>query len=215
MTHDPSSFKQVAVLTGLTALIGGAEISNVDAATVSEINTALNLSSVGSSTVSQNLSFKGFNAALGGLTGELTGVQLTLFSTVNTPFPSSATVSVELFGTFFPSSATSPNPLSGPPSGHVGFDFNFTNINGVSGTTTLADYMGSFSAVATLMGTGGSALFPVHWFGQTGGEGLTVTYTYIPTAAVPLPATLPLFAGGLAGLGFMTWRGRRKQTAKE
>ena len=36
MTHDPNSFKKVAVLTGLTVLIGGAEISNAHANTISD-----------------------------------------------------------------------------------------------------------------------------------------------------------------------------------
>ena len=35
MTHDPNSFKKVAALTGLTVLIGGAEISNAHATTFS------------------------------------------------------------------------------------------------------------------------------------------------------------------------------------
>jgi hypothetical protein len=37
---------------------------------------------------------------------------------------------------------------------------------------------------------------------------LTLTYDYTP--ATPLPAALPLFATGLAGLGLLGWRRKRK-----
>jgi hypothetical protein len=206
MTHDPSSFKKVAVLTGLTALIGGAEISDADAAAVSQTDTFA-FSTAGGSPATINLSFNGFNTAF----GTLTGVELTLNSQVRVPQFTSATTSVEVFGNPFPSS---PNPV--PFDNTLGFfstvfpnDF---TLNGVSGTATLADYIGgSFDAVLTL--TGGSIFGSPIWFGDLAPEGLTVTYTYTPTT--PLPATLPLFAAGLAALGFTTWRSRRKQTAKE
>ena len=203
MTHDPSSFKQVAVLTGLTVLIGGAEISNADAATFSQRDEFF-LTTFGSSPATQDLSFNGFNTAL----GQLTAVTLNLTSHVFLPPLSSATTSVELFGNPFPSSPN-PVPFNNTTVVFVTDDNNFT-LNGVSGTATLADYIGgSFNAHLTLTGP----VFPngAQWRGGTN-EGLTVTFTYNP---VPLPATLPLFAGGLAGLGFMTWRSRRKQTAKE
>jgi hypothetical protein len=196
MTHDPSSFKKVAALTGLTALIGGAEISNADAATFPQFHT-FGFSSPGT----QNVPFESFNAL--GISGVLTGVTLSLRSTVTVPVGSSATTSLEIFSTPFPST---PNPV--PFSGSTSTQGNNFTLNGVSGNATLADYINSnFDAVVTL--TGGSG---VHWFASILGEGLTVTYTYTPT---PLPATLPLFVGGLASLGFMTWRSRRKQTAKE
>jgi hypothetical protein len=197
MTDEPRSFKKVAVLTGLTALIGGAEISNADAATVSQRNT------FGFSPSSVNLSFKSFNAL--GISGELTGVTLNLVSHVFLPAFTSATTSVDIFSTPFPST---PNPV--PFNNATAFgatDVNDFTLNGVSGNATLADYINSnFNAVLTL--TGGSGVL---WTG-TGPEGLTVTYTY---TATPLPATLPLFVGGLAGLGFTAWRSRRKQTPKE
>ena len=203
MTHDPNSFKKVAVLTGLTALIGGAEISSADAATTSQTDS-FNFSTVGGSPATINLPFNGFDTAL----GMLTGVTLRLSSNVQLPPLTSATTSVELFGNPFPSSPN-PVPFNNPTLSTLNFGNGFT-LNGVSGTATLADYIGgSFNAHLTLTGP----VFPngAQWRGGTN-EGLTVTFTYNP---VPLPATLPLFAGGLAGLGFMTWRSRRKQTAKE
>jgi hypothetical protein len=41
---------------------------------------------------------------------------------------------------------------------------------------------------------------------------MTFTVEEIPTV-VPLPAALPLFAGGLGGLGLMDWRRRRRAAA--
>jgi hypothetical protein len=190
MTHDTSSFKKVAVLTGLTAVIGGAEISNADAATTSQTDA---ISLITNTTATEMLPFNGFDPAL----GTLTGVELSVVTFVSVPPGSSATTSVQIFGNTFPVNST---------------NFNKFDVNGVSGSATLADYIGgSFDAEAIL--TGGPGF--VGWSGIATaiGEGLTVTYTYTPTT--PLPTTLPLFAGGLAALGFTTWRSRRKQAAKE
>jgi hypothetical protein len=154
MTHDLNSLKKVAVLTGLTVLIGGAEISNVDAATVSEMDTFGPLSSSSPLPVTQNLSFNGFSAsaALAGVQGQLTGVQLILNSSVHVPTLNSATASVEVFGTF-PHSTTSPNPATFTnPTGLTGTPGWSFNLDGLSGGATLADYMGSFSALLTLNG---------------------------------------------------------------
>ena len=205
MTHDTSSFKKVAVLTGLTALVGGAEISNADAATTSQTD-AIGLSTSGGATATEMLPFSGFNPAL----GTLTAVELSVVSNVVFQIgATSATTSVQIFGNTFP---TVPVSFSNPGAGFAVDVNNFGPLNGVSGTATLADYIGG-SFDASLMLTGGPG--SVGWFGDLPslGEGLTVTYTYTPTT--PLPATLPLFVGGLAALGFTTWRSRRKQTAKE
>lgn len=47
---------------------------------------------------------------------------------------------------------------------------------------------------------------------KIGINGVNTTYDFEATVATPLPAALPLFATGLAGLGFLARR-RRKQTA--
>jgi hypothetical protein len=44
-------------------------------------------------------------------------------------------------------------------------------------------------------------------------EDSTVFPDAADTAATPLPAALPLFAGGLGGLGFFGWRRKRKAQA--
>lgn len=199
MTHDPNSFKKIAVLTGLTALIGGAEISNADAATITQTDN-FNFSTSGSATATRDLPFNGFTAP-----GVLTSVEIQLISNVALSAMSSATATVRIFGNTFSSV-----PFSNATTSFVVEADNFGPVNGVSGSATLADYMGSnFDAVLTLTG-GSAASGSVLWAGDESPEGLTVTYTY-----TPLPATLPLFVSGLAGLGFTTWRSRRKQTAKE
>ena len=64
------------------------------------------------------------------------------------------------------------------------------------------------------------ALFEVNCEGACSGEGwvgnLAVSYTFDPPPSeTPLPAALPLFATGVAGLAAMGLRKRRKQKAKE
>lgn len=56
------------------------------------------------------------------------------------------------------------------------------------------------------------------FFGETFGVGTicqtcTFRVSEIQVEAVPLPASLPLFAGGLGGLGFMSWWRKRKRSA--
>jgi hypothetical protein len=48
----------------------------------------------------------------------------------------------------------------------------------------------------------------VNWANWTYADGDTVKVSFAPTSAVPLPAALPLFGGGLAALA---WLGRRKR----
>lgn len=66
MKHDTGSFKKVAVLTGLTVLVGGAEISHANADTVSQ-DITFNFTNPDTGSVTDLLSFSGFNTALGTL----------------------------------------------------------------------------------------------------------------------------------------------------
>ncbi len=206
MTHDPHSFKKVAALTGLTVLIGGAEISNADAATFSDPTQTFSYTigmqfQSGGSTLSPDgtLSFAGFNAGL----GTLTQVEVQLNSNFN--FDSrSVDASVTLAGEFIGSS----NPTNGSAPSTVNVPFN----EDVFFTTSLSPFI--TSSISADLAFGVSDGFGT-WSGSGSPAGITVTYTYTPVSSTPLPATLPLFAGGLAGLGFTTWRGRRKQTAKK
>jgi hypothetical protein len=202
VAHDPNSFKKIAVLTGLTVLIGGAEISNADAATTTPQTDTFNFTigsefDGGSSSTSESLSFAGFNASL----GTLTEVDVEVNSSINSN-ATSLGASVTLPGQPFASLSTN----------SVG-----SFIEGPSGVTTgLSGFIGStWSASLALSSSDGF----ITWCGGeatcVGTTGLTVTYDYTPVSATPLPATLPLFASGLAGLGITTWRRRRKQTAKK
>jgi hypothetical protein len=44
--------------------------------------------------------------------------------------------------------------------------------------------------------------------------GFAITYDLVSDGTVPLPAALPLFATGLAGLGLLGWRTKRKLTTE-
>lgn len=198
MTHDPNSFKKVAVLTGLTVLIGGTEISNANASTTAPQTDTFfysigSFSDGGSSNTSNSLSFTGFNTSLGTLTE--VDVQLNSYISSNA-ISLSASVA-----------------LAGQPVGST------TSTGEFDKTATFTTSLSSFetttiTAALSLMTSDGFATWGSMGSSNTP-EGLTVSYEYTPTSATPLPATLPLFAGGLAGLGFTTWRRRRKQTAKE
>jgi hypothetical protein len=205
MSHDQSSFKKVAVLTGLTMLVGGAEIYEADAATVTqEINMPIiQTAGYGSQSNSDTLFFNQFNAsgALAGAT--LTDVQFSLISNISasgTLSTLSAQVSVD----------------SGVQIGPTGSDtgsFNFGPTEGVLSPPALSFYEGSstFGVLLTLNVQSYEEYAIVTW-DPPPPDGVTVTYTYTPaTSATPLPAALPLFTTGLAGLGFATWRRRRKQ----
>ena len=52
---------------------------------------------------------------------------------------------------------------------------------------------------------------------MSGGEGFSFDYTIRgidpPPLGTPLPAALPLFAGGLGALGVFGWRRKRKAVA--
>jgi hypothetical protein len=208
VAHDPSTFKKAAVLTGLTVLIGGAEISNANAATISDPTQTFDIS-IGSagggspSSTTDNLMFVGFNASLGTLTQVEVQLNSTISSDVGThTSPASLDASVTLAGQPIGSPFTTTTPVTS------GAAYN----EDVLFTTSLSSFeASSITAALALSTSDGFAT----WVGSGNPAGLTVTYTYTPTSATPLPATLPLFAGGLAALGFTTWRSRRKLTSKE
>lgn len=198
MAHDPNAFKKIAVLTGLTVLIGGTEISKANANTMPPQTDTFFYSigafgDGGSSNTSNSLSFVGFNTSL----GTLTEVDVQLNSFINSS-ATSLTASVSLAGQSVGSTTSTGE-----------FDKTATFTTSLSSFETA-----TITAALSLMTSDGFA----NWGSASSihtPEGLTVSYEYTPTSATPLPATLPLFAGGLAGLGFTTWRRRRKQTAKE
>ena len=197
MAHDPNTFKKAAVLTGLTVLIGGAEISNAGAATISDPTQTFNLSipfQFTPGSTSTDLMFAGFNASLGTLT-QVEVVQNSTISSDARTLNASTTLAAHSVGSFTTTPVT-----------------NAAFNEDVFFTTSLSSFeTSSITAHLALSTSDGFAT----WAGSGNPAGLTVTFTYTPTSAVPLPATLPLFAGGLAGLGFTTWRRRRKLTAKE
>lgn len=189
MSHYPSSSKKVAVLTGLTMLVSGAEILSANANTTIPEVEPFNIGNAGGG---GDLNFNQFNES-----GTLTGVKFELNSNVSIFNSNGFTASVSVLG----------GPL---------FSQNFAGLFSTSQT------LGSNPAFI------GGGEFPVHVLlennceGPCSGEGwqgtLAVSYTFDPlpsTSETPLPAALPLFATGVAGLAVMGLRKRRKQKAKE
>jgi hypothetical protein len=190
--HDPGSFKKAAVLTGLTVMMGGAEVSTADAATTVPQVLPFNISNTFHPPV--NLDFNQFNDAGGTLT--LTGVNVGLNSNIdigNTNGSFTATVSVNSAQLF---STGSPGPFNGSTT--LGANPFFVGL-------------GTFPVVLALNPNCEGTCSGEGWLGQ-----VSVSFNYDPAqSAVPLPAALPLFASGAAGLGVLGWRNRRKQKTKK
>ena len=203
MTQDAGSFKKIAVLTGITALIGGAEISQSKATTLtpSQSQTFTSFTQTGNGTTDSSVGpYNDFSSAL----GTLTGVQFGLSSSISGNFafndyPGSLTATVTVDGITI-----------GTPASTTGtYDFSVTNLN----STLLAYVTGgsTFNATLALTVSDCEGTCAVTW--DPPAASLVVDYAYTPVSTTPVPAALPLFTTGLAGLGFTTWRSRRKQKA--
>jgi hypothetical protein len=213
MANEASSLKKAAVLTGLTMVMGGAEVSTVDAATITFTPTSLNntfsitAGTFSVATASPSPSFQQFDPSL----GTLTSVDFSLDSNISassSSFSFNATITVDN-GVQLSSQSNTLGNYDVPT---------FTGLVGAAAANNAAFYKGTgFFPVVLTLNNMFNENSTITWDGKGSGTsletGLTLTYDYTP-AAVPLPATLPLFATGLAGLGFTTWLGRRKQKPK-
>jgi hypothetical protein len=204
MTQDERSFKKIAVLTGMTALIGGAEISQSNAATTAPQTLSFTtLTQMGNGTTpDESVIFNDFNPTL----GTLTAVQFILNSTITAIFTTrspSATVKVdsEQIG----SSGTSTGPYDIPAQTIT----DPTILSFVTGGSTFGVNL-SLTAIGLSNDTEG---FTWNSSSPATPAGLTVDYVYDPVSTTPLPPALPLFTTGLAGLGLTAWRSLRKQKA--
>ena len=203
MIQDERSFKKIAVLTGMTALIGGAEISQSNATTTTPQTLSFStLTQMGDGTTPpESVSFNDFNPTL----GTLTAVQFILNSTItaiNTNQSPNATVKVD--SQQIGSSGTSVGPYD-------------IAVQTITDPTILSFVTGSstFDVNLSLTATGVNDTEGFSWNSSSPATpaGLTVDYVYNPVSTTPLPPALPLFTTGLAGLGLMAWRSLRKQKA--
>jgi hypothetical protein len=211
MSSDPSSLKKVAILTGLIMIIGGARISEVDAATLMQLVDMPTIETDGafSQSNSATVGFNQFNTGL----GTLTDVQLSLTSDF------SVDISAQGFNPSVSAMVKIDNVQIGPTGTALaslgGGDFSFGPTEAALSPPALSFYEGSGTFnISLLLNVVSSDVDAFVIWGSFVGEGLTLTYTYTSgVSATPLPAGLPLFATGVAGLGFTTWRSRRKQKA--
>jgi len=183
---------KAAALIGLSLAVTG--VSAAKAATISQTDTF----SLSRSDSFAEVSFAQFNPSL----GTLTHVELSLISSLSAaPLAADADIFPDL---------NNPNLTIGVTTTAAGpFDFTITGLQ--QGLTTV-DYTGSgdFPGALFLNDGPSSAI----WSGNGPGQGLTLTYDYTPAMiATPLPATLPLFASGLGGLGLFGWHRKRKARA--
>jgi hypothetical protein len=197
--HDAKSFKKVAVLTGLTVLVGGAEISSTDAATILQHQT---FNSLQENSPALTLTYNQFDPLLGTLTAAQWDLNSTIFGTF---IPTTVITDTASFSTT-PGNSTSTSGAT--TSGGIPFIATFTNFN-----ANLPPFIGLGSVFAVLQLTSSCEV-------NCGGEGwsgsVDLTYTYDPTPSnTPLPAALPLFASGAAGFGFIGWLKRKVRKTKK
>jgi len=196
MSHKRYLLSTTAVLTGLTVLVGG--VREADAATTTTPQTdTFYIEAANDFPGTTNLSFQQFNPAL----GILTSVDFSVDSYLQNYGPQSATASISVDSVQLSSQSSSSSGI---------YD---TAFSGLSGAANAAYYTGTstFNAYLSLADFSSNAL----WTGDGDYTGLTLTYDYTPTTTTPLPAALPLFATGVAGVGLTAWRRRRKQKAVE
>jgi hypothetical protein len=92
----------------------------------------------------------------------------------------------------------------------------FITLSNISGTRELSPIAPSFETAFTLTSSiNGNATQQNagQMAGTATGRSLTQAFSGATPPAIPLPATLPLFATGLIGLGLLGWRRKRKAAA--
>jgi len=212
MSNDAGLFEKVAVLIALVMVVSGAEISEVDAATLTQTADMPVIQTAGASSQSNSatVDFNQFNTAL----GTLTDVQFTLNSDIDVE------ISAQGFNPSISATVQIDSVQIGPTGTATvggGGAFSFGPTEAALSPPALPFYEGSSTFGVFLLlnvnSSEGVEAF-VTWEFFVNEDALTLTYTYTPAiSGTPLPAALPLFATGIAGLGFTTWRSRRRGKA--
>ena len=183
------------MLTALTVLVGGAEISS--AATIFQPQSYGPLQGPDSST---SLSYNLFDPSLGTLSSVTLDFAGQISETNGVAFTANLNVNAIILFT-----------VIGAGNGSV------QNVTS-STTATSAAVVAAFTGLGTFPADfhyqsvcgPGIATCGTGWSGS-----LDITYNFTPstTAETPLPAALPLFATGLGALGLLGWRRKRKAAA--
>jgi len=205
MSNDASSFNKIAVLIGLIIVVGGAQISGVDAATLTQSIAMPEIDTAGASSQSNSatVDFSQFNTAL----GTLTDVQLTLNSIID----------VEISAQGFNPDIAAMVQINGVQIGPTGTAtvggggaFSFGPTEAALSPPDLSFFEGSSTFDVSFLlnvNSSESAEAFVTWGFFANEDALTLTYTYaLGISATPLPAALPLFAGGLGMIGLFSRR---------
>jgi hypothetical protein len=193
MMQHAGSFRKIAFLAGLTALIGGAEISQSNATTLTTPpqNMGFDISATNGSPGAKTLTFNDFHPSLGTLTALQFGLNSMITNVVDDPtLTASVTIDSVLIG-----QSTSLGSFIIP----VTNETSPTILGYVTGTST---FDVNLSLSVSCDGC------DIDW--DPPQQGVTIDFLYTTT---PLPAALPLFTTGLLGLGFTTLRSRRKHKA--
>lgn len=212
--------RKAAVLIGLSIFMSG--VCDANAATITETATfdlAAPFKNPDRFTppplinvATETLVFSAFNPSL----GTLTGVEFSLDSSLSSPFCAGFIYCEDNISR---SASVAVQGATNLQQGAAFGSFNFADVSGLYDGLTTANYTGQGTFIdvvvtlsAILLGDEEQRADLVAWIADQTGQGLTLTYTYTP-AATPLPASLPLFAAGLGGLGLFGWRRKRKARA--
>jgi hypothetical protein len=127
----------------------------------------------------------------------------------NTPFTIDIT-SDQLFYRPLQNGVTYDPATAQGSNGFNGFVFDFLGAPNILGVSV--DGLSNFNPVA-LSFTANSVTFDLKGLSVNAQSLLVIDFRLADPSVVPIPGALPLFATGLAGLGFFAHRRKRKQTA--
>ena len=193
-SNDAGSLRKIAVLIGLVIVVGGAEISKVGAATLTQTETMPSIQTVGALSQSNSavVDFNQFNTAL----GTLTDVQFTLTSVIDVE------ISAQGFNPTIAATVQIDDVQIGPTGsapGNSGSVFSFGPTEAVLSPPALSFYEGSSTfGVSLSLNVSSGEIETIATWDSLVDDALAFTYTYTPAiSGTPLPAGLPLFATGV------------------
>jgi hypothetical protein len=109
-----------------------------------------------------------------------------------------------------------PFTINNLDSTNYSFDVQTSSTGAIVGWTILASISSSFFNITVATSNSGdltSSLGPTTFMSASNGFSPGTWSVSDPPSATPLPAAVPLFAGGLGALGLLGWRRKRKAAA--
>lgn len=187
----------------------GLQLFNPNLGTLTGVDITL------SATITGQVSIQNFTGSAQNFTNASSSVPVTVTGPAGTIITSTASAFVASGTVATTGTASSPGPainfLGVPATQSSTVHVAASNLSAYVGTGTTVGTFSVLQSIGTFSGSASSFPFPNEVFfggGATASGTVGVTYTY-DVATTPLPAGLPLFAGGLALVGLLGWRRMR------